>query len=402
MKKIFSRVVITLSLVSLFTDIASEMLYPVMPIYLKSIGFTALLIGILEGIAEATAGLSKGYFGELSDRIGKRVIFIRWGYLLSALSKPAMAISKWPVWIFLARTSDRLGKGLRTSARDALLSDESTPETRGKVFGFHRAMDTLGAAIGPSIALLLLWLFPGNYVYIFLITAIPGIAAVSLTLLLKEKKKENTTATTKNSISLLSFLKYWKQSPLNYRHIVVGLIIFTLINSSDAFLLLKAKEAGASDTMVIGFYIFYNLAYALLSYPMGWLSDKIGMKKMVLFGITIFTITYMGFAYASQLKVFMMLFGLYSLYAAATEGVIKAWLANNLPKTKTATGIGLYNSLQSIATLLASSLAGLIWVEAGSSTIFIISAIGGAISFIYLFVFTRTKAMAQDKMQSAN
>jgi len=163
MKRIFSRVVITLSLVSFFTDIASEMLYPVMPIYLKSIGFTALLIGILEGIAEATAGLSKGYFGELSDRLGKRVIFIRWGYFLSALSKPTMAISKWPVWIFIVRTTDRMGKGLRTSARDALLSDESTPETRGKVFGFHRGMDTLGAAVGPAVALLLLWLYPGNY-----------------------------------------------------------------------------------------------------------------------------------------------------------------------------------------------------------------------------------------------
>ncbi|MEW5846629.1 MAG: MFS transporter [Bacteroidota bacterium] len=390
MKRIFSRVVITLSLVSFFTDIASEMLYPVMPIYLKSIGFTALLIGILEGIAEATAGLSKGYFGELSDRLGKRVIFIRWGYFLSALSKPAMAISKWPVWIFIARTTDRMGKGLRTSARDALLSDESTPETRGKVFGFHRGMDTLGAAVGPAIALLLLWLYPSNYTFIFLITIIPGLAAVLLTFLLREKAKEHIHTDSKGIVSPFSFLKYWNQSPVNYRHIVIGLIIFTLINSSDAFLLLKVKESGASDTMVIGLYIFYNLTYALLSYPMGWISDKLGMKRMVIFGITLYSITYLGFALTTRWSVFIFLFGLYSLYAASTEGVLKAWLANNLPKTKTATGIGLYNSLQSVATLIASSMAGLIWVIGGSSIVFVISAVGAALAGTYLFIFTRT------------
>jgi len=395
MRHIFSKTVITLSLVSFFTDIASEMLYPVMPIYLKSIGFTALLIGILEGVAEAVAGLSKGYFGELSDRLGKRVIFVRWGYLLSALSKPAMAISKWPVWIFIVRTTDRMGKGLRTSARDALLSDESTPETRGKVFGFHRGMDTLGAAVGPAVALLLLWLYPGNYTYIFLITIIPGLAAVLLTFLLKEKAKTHVQSNKKGIVSPFSFLKYWNQSPVNYRHIVVGLIIFTLINSSDAFLLLKVKEAGASDTMVIGLYIFYNLAYALLSYPMGWLSDRLGMKKMVIFGVTLFSITYLGFSFTSEWSVFILLFGLYSLYAASTEGVLKAWLANNLPKTKTATGIGLYNSLQSIATLLASSFAGLIWVLSGSSTVFLISAGGAALAGIYLLLFTRTSVTYQ-------
>lgn len=396
MRRIFSKTVVTLSLVSFFTDIASEMLYPVMPIYLKSIGFTALLIGILEGIAEATAGLSKGYFGELSDRMGKRVIFIRWGYFCSAISKPAMAVSKWPVWIFIARTTDRLGKGLRTSARDALLSDESTPETRGKVFGFHRGMDTLGAAIGPAIALLLLWLYPGNYTFLFLITIIPGLVAVLLTFLLKEKAKVQKHSDSKAIVSPFSFLKYWNQSPINYRHIVIGLIIFTLINSSDTFLLLKVKEGGASDTLVIGLYIFYNLAYALLSYPMGWLSDRLGMKGMVIFGIAIFAITYLGFALTSKWSVFILLFGLYSLYAASTEGVLKAWLANNLPKTKTATGIGLYNSLQSIATLIASSMAGLIWVIAGSSIVFIISAVGAALAGIYLYTFTRPTVTYQE------
>src|SRR4249919_1630514 len=159
--KYLTRTIWILSLISLLTDVASEMLYPIMPIYLKSIGFSVLLIGILEGIAEATAGLSKGYFGKLSDNSRKRVPFVQLGYALSALSKPMMAVFVYPAWIFLARTVDRLGKGIRTGARDALLSDEATPATKGRVFGFHRSMDTLGAVAGPALALLYLHFYPG-------------------------------------------------------------------------------------------------------------------------------------------------------------------------------------------------------------------------------------------------
>ena len=143
-RKIITKTVLILSLVSLFTDIASEMLYPIMPIFLRSIGFSVLLIGILEGVAEATAGLSKGYFGKLSDTKGKRLPFVQWGYFLSAISKPMMAMFVYPLWIFFARTTDRFGKGIRTGARDAILSDESSKENKAKVFGFHRSLDTAG------------------------------------------------------------------------------------------------------------------------------------------------------------------------------------------------------------------------------------------------------------------
>ena len=159
-KKILTRTILLVSFVSLFTDIASEMLYPIMPVYLKSIGFSVMLIGILEGVAEATAGLSKGYFGNLSDVRKQRVPFVRSGYVMSAISKPLMAIFTAPVWIFFVRTLDRFGKGVRTSARDAMLSDETTPEHKGKVFGFHRSLDTVGAAIGPIVALVFLWFYP--------------------------------------------------------------------------------------------------------------------------------------------------------------------------------------------------------------------------------------------------
>jgi len=248
--KYITRSIWILSLISLFTDMASEMLYPIMPIYLKTIGFSVLLIGVLEGVAEATAGLSKGYFGKLSDQTGKRVPFVQYGYLLSSLSKPMMAIFVYPLWIFFARTIDRFGKGIRTGARDAMLSDEATPQTKGKVFGFHRSMDTLGAVLGPSIALLYLYFYPEQYKTLFYIAFIPGMIAVITTLLLKDK--QTVPVKTKKTASFFSFLHYWKESPANYRKLVIGLLVFTLFNSSDVFLLLKAKQSGLSDTMVIG------------------------------------------------------------------------------------------------------------------------------------------------------
>lgn len=185
--KIITRNILVLSFVSLFTDVASEMLYPVMPIYLKTIGFSIVLIGVLEGFAEATAGLSKGYFGNLSDNTGKRLPFVQIGYLFSAVSKPMMALFTYPLWVFLARTIDRLGKGVRTGARDALLSDEATPETKGRVFGFHRSMDTLGAVLGPLLALVYLTYRPNDYKTLFYIAFFPGVISIAFTFLIKEK-----------------------------------------------------------------------------------------------------------------------------------------------------------------------------------------------------------------------
>ena len=187
-QKIITRTVWILSLVSLFNDIASEMLIPVMPMFLKQIGFTIVAIGILEGIAEAVAGLSKSYFGKLSDITGKRLPFVQLGYALSAISKPMMAVFVYPIWIFFARTLDRLGKGVRTAARDAMLSDEATVATKARVFGFNRSMDTLGAVIGPAIALLFLFYFPGKYKALFLWSIIPGVCVILLTRLIKEKR----------------------------------------------------------------------------------------------------------------------------------------------------------------------------------------------------------------------
>ncbi len=335
------------------------MLYPVMPVYLKSIGFSVVLIGILEGVAEATAGLSKGYFGKRSDLSGKRVPFVQAGYVLSAISKPMLAFFVYPLWIFFSRTIDRFGKGLRTGARDAILSDESTTETKGKVFGFHRSMDTLGAVLGPLFALLYLYYHPANYKPLFLIAFIPGLLAVAASFFLRRKK--GITGNKKVSVPFFSFLKYWKVSPPEYRQLVAGLLLFTLFNSSDVFLLLKIKQAGFSDTMVIGVYIFYNLVYALFAFPVGIIADNIGLKKIFIGGLALFAVVYFGMAFNNRLYLFFIFFFFYGVYASATEGISKAWISNISNKKDTATAIGTYSGLQSICAMIASSLTGVLW-----------------------------------------
>lgn len=390
-KRIITRTVLLVSLVSLFTDIASEMLYPVMPVYLTSIGFSVLLIGILEGLAEATAGLSKGYFGHLSDTMGRRVPFVQAGYALSAISKPMMAVLAQPLWIFFARTLDRFGKGIRTSARDAMLSAETTPEHKGKVFGFHRAMDTVGAAIGPVIALIYLYFHPGGYRWMFIIAFVPGLMAVALTGLLKERTNNVVPANEKRP-GVFSYFGYWAHASSSYRKLVAGLLAFTLFNSSDAFLLLALKEQHLSDTMMIGVYIFYNLVYALFSYPIGALADRIGLKTMLISGLFLFAIVYTGMGFAGSLAVFGMLFFLYGIYAASTEGISKALISNLAKREETATAIGFYTSFASIFTLLASSLAGMLWYLAGPKVMFIVSGTGVLCVSVYLLLVFRKRS----------
>jgi MFS family permease len=388
MSRIITKTVWMLSLVSLFTDMASEMLYPVMPLFLRDIGFSIALIGVLEGVAEATAGLSKGYFGQLSDITGRRLPFVQWGYALSALSKPFMAISTQAWWIFTVRTTDRLGKGLRTAARDALLSAEATAETKAQVFGLHRAMDTTGAFIGPALALLFLFLYPGQYNLLFMIALFPGLAAITLTLLLKEKPLPAKA----QAISMTSFIAWWKSAPQAYRQVVGGLLVFALINSSDVFLLLRARESGLGDTTIIGLYIGYNLVYAALAYPVGLLADRWGTQRTLVFGLALFAGVYAGFGWANDILWFGLLLAVYGLYAACTESIAKAWIANLVQKDQTATAIGTYTAFQSVATLFASTAAGIIWYAGGATMLF---ATTGMIALVLAIYFSQLKIARQ-------
>jgi len=355
-----------------------------MPVYLKSIGFSVVLIGILEGFAEATAGLSKGYFGNLSDNIGRRVPFVQLGYFLSAISKPLLAVSILPVWVFCARTIDRFGKGIRTGARDAILSDEATSQTKAKVFGFHRAMDTAGAVLGPLMALVYLHFYPQNYKTLFIIALAPGLLAVLSSALLKEKVVIQSEK--KQRPSFLTFFKYWKEAGTTYRSLVFSLLIFTFFNSSDVFLLLKVKQTGMSDETVIIVYIFYNLVYALFSYPIGAMADKIGLKKTFIIGLLFFSAAYLGIGFNTVPYVFYILFFFYGIYAAATEGIAKAWITNICEKNQTATAVGTFTAFQSVLSILSSSFAGFVWFQFGASATFIVTGVAAILIAILIYV----------------
>lgn len=398
--RIITRTVLILSIVSLLADIASEMLYPVIPVYLKEIGFTVFWIGVLEGVVNFTAGISKGYFGKLSDEKGVRLPFVKLGYLLSAVSKPLIATFTYPLWIFFVRTTDRLGKGVRTAARDALLSQEATPATKARVFGFHRGMDTVGAAIGPALALVFLFFNPGEYKTLFYLAFIPGIISILFIFLLKEKKQPVSTLGKGN---FFSFFTYWKIASPEFKKVITGLLVFALFNSSDIFLLLITKETignntiafwgntFTADTITIAAYVFYNLIYAAASYPMGILADRLSYKKIIILGFLLFAIVYGGFAFSPSIAIIFILFAVYGFYAAATEGVIKAWITNLAHKENTATAIGFYTSCESICTLFASIIAGAVWTNFGSTSTFIITAFISLIVCIYFLLKISSK-----------
>lgn len=342
----------------------------------------ALYIGVLEGVADAISGISKTYFGKLSDVSGKRMPFVWSGYVLSSFSKSAIGLFVNPVWVLFTRSADRLGKGIRTASRDAMLSAEATPETKGAVFGFHRSLDTLGAFFGPILALGYLHFHPGEYHRLFAYALIPAIFVVLALAFVKERPVEKKI---EQGNPFWNSLIYWKMATPEYKRIISIILFFTLMNSSDMFLLLKAKESGLSDVQMISLYVFYNFVYAMSSYRMGILSDTIGKKKIFLLGLIFFIITYGGMAFNHTFWVFYFLFIFYGLFAACTEGITKAWISNLCEKVDLATALGFQSTTQSLAAMLASFIAGAIWMSWGSSAVFLFSAIGATIVAVILF-----------------
>jgi MFS family permease len=394
-KSFLTRTIVILSLVSLCNDVASEMLLPVLPLYLDSIGFGVFWIGLIEGLAEAFSGLSKSYFGGISDRMGKRVPFIRWGYALSAISKPLVVLFQSAGWVLFMRMGDRLGKGLRTGARDAMLGDESTPENRGKVFGFHRSMDTVGAVLGPALALLWFMNMGNEHTdHLFWWAIIPGVASIALTFFLRDKKRNEHTKPQGPPPRFFHFFGYWKKATPEYKAVFRGLLVFFLFNSSDAFLLLMTKALGFPITTALGLYIVYNIAYVILAYPAGWLSDRIGMKRILLFGLLLFAGVYgiMGGLFLTsgiehlRLPALVAAFILYGAYAACTDGVAKAWLSRTCHKSNLGEALGFYGGMQSLAALVASVTAGVIWGldASGPGLTLLLSAAAAAFAIILL------------------
>lgn len=379
-----SRNIILVSLVSLFTDLSSEMLYPIMPLYLSGLGMGAAGIGLLEGIAEAVAGLSKGFFGALSDRSGERKRFITIGYLMSACSKPMMGLMTIIPGLFAARSLDRLGKGVRTAARDALLADESEESHRGRVFGFHRSMDTLGAAIGPLFTLAFLHLNPGQYKALFLWAFIPGLMAVVLTLLIRQRKS-GLSDSSKSFQWNISFLYVLSANTL-YKRLYFLLFAFALVNSTDLFILLKMKNDGIDDTSLLAAYIGYNLLYALLAYPAGIFFDRFSRSALLSIGFGLFSAAYLLFGIGDSLPFFIAGFMLYAAYAACTEGVSKAWITTLIPPDEKATALGNLMGMQALAAPLAGLAGGWLWEWYGPLSLFAVSAVVSLVLCIFLLL----------------
>lgn len=359
------------------------MLYPVMPIYLQTIGFTFVWIGILEGFAEGVAGLLRGTAGQMSDHLDNRTGFVRTGYALSSISKPMLAFLAHPVWIFAARAIDRTGKGLRSAPRDALLALESAPEHRARVFGFHRGMDTAGAVLGPLASLGILYFMPGEYRTLFLIAFLPALAGVILTFLVRDKKTRPETGQKPVSLNPFHYLSYFKTAPRNYKMLAGGIAGFSLINSSDVFLILMMKQRGLSDQDALLAYIFYNCVFAAAAFPAGALADRFGLKRTFLAGLILFACVYGGMTLDGNRVWFFGLLSLYGIYAAATEGIGKAWITRTVKKEDAGTAVGAATSLQSLGAIAASTLAGVVWQAFGAPALFLCTTAGALLAAVY-------------------
>ena len=374
-----SKNVFVLGLVSFFNDVASEMIYPIVPIFLTSVlGAPVAIVGLIEGIAESTASVLKVVSGWLSDKWQKRKPFVVAGYSFSAISKIILSLAySWPFVLF-ARFVDRFGKGTRTSARDALITESSENKVRGRAFGFHRTLDTLGAVVGPLIALLAIHFLDNNFRLIFFLAFIPAFIGILLLLFfVKEKKKEA------NSLNTFHF--NWRELNPSFKIFLLISLIFALGNSSDAFLILRAQNLGLSLILVVLAYVFFNFTYAIFSMPAGIISDKIGPKKVLLAGFLLFSAVYLFFGLAHSSLLLWLLFPIYGIYMALTEGVGKAYISNLVPQEKVGTAFGVYQTTIGLCTFFASLIAGLLWTYIDVSTPFIFGSIMALIS-AFLFI----------------
>lgn len=373
------RNVVVLGVVSLFADISSEMVYPLIPLFLTAtLGAPVVAVGLIEGVAESTASLLKWVFGWFSDRIRRRVPFTFAGYALAAVAKPALAAAYvWPAALFV-RFLDRSGKGIRTAPRDALIADSTDKAQRGRAFGLHRAMDTSGAIVGPLAALgLLAWFGGHNYRPIFLIAGIPGAISILLVLFVREVRHTPRTGPLPPLLSLAGYDRRFLQ-------FVAVTVLFSLGNSSDAFLILRSKDVGLGATAIVLAYVLYNVAYAALSLPAGIRSDRIGRRPVLVAGFAIFALVYVGFALVSDGWMIWPLFIVYGAYIAFTEGVGKAYVSDLVPSDRRGAALGLYNASLGVMLLFSSIIGGALWSLVGPAATFAFGASTAAAAALLL------------------
>ncbi len=378
MKKKIPSNVKFLGLVSFFNDSASEMIYPLLPVFLTSyLGAGTAIVGLIEGIAESISSLSKLISGWLSDLWKKRKIIVIGGYGLSSLSRPIIGITTSWAQVLSLRFVDRLGKGIRTSPRDALLIDSVSEKERGKAFGFQRAFDHLGAVVGPIIAFTLLKAFHLNLRIVFLLAILPSIMILVLLIFFVKEKFPLGAVSKRLNLKEVKFSS-------RFKFYLATLVVFTLGNSSDAFLILKAKEAGVTVGFLPLIWMGHNFIKAISAYPSGALSDKLGRKKIIIFGWLIYSLVYIGFAFSTGYLSIIALFLLYGLVFGTTEGVEKAFVADLVPEKIRATGYGVFNFVVGITLFPASLITGILWQKFSSKVALLTGAILAFIACLML------------------
>jgi MFS family permease len=381
--------IILLGITSLLTDISSEMVYPILPIYLvATLGASPAILGLIEGLAESLTSLLKIFSGYFSDKIKSRKPFAILGYASSTLGKFFLYISNSWSGVLLGRVIDRLGKGIRTAPRDALITDSSERGKRGRAFGLHRAMDTLGATAGVLLAYLLIARYKGDFKNVFLFSLIPAFLGVLFLFFVSEKKTQKEASFEKPAAGP-RIVEKWRALDKRLKLFLIFTFIFTLGNSSNQFLLLRAKNLGGSIAGVLLFYLIYNIIYALVAYPASRLSDKIGRRKLLVLGYLFYGLVYFGFALNSSLNMCWFLFGFYGLYAGFTEGVEKALVSDIAPLQLRATVIGLHAMLIGIGLFPASLFAGMLWKFLGPASAFYFGGIMGMLASVGLWFVLR-------------
>ncbi len=376
------RPVFILGVVSFLTDVSSEMVYPLVPLFLTSVlGAPLTAVGLIEGLAEGGASLFKTAGGWLSDRLRVRRPLVFAGYALSAVAKPLLAAAYvWPVAL-LVRFGDRAGKGVRTAPRDALVAEVTPAQVRGRAFGFHRAADTLGAVVGPAVALGLLALFSDNFRLIFILAFIPAVAGVALVSLVRERPPPPAAAGATTST--------WRGLGGGF-YVFLGVsLVFALGNSSDVFLLLRAKDVGLSNSEVVLSYMLFNLVYAVVAMPAGIASDRLGRRNVIGLGFAVFAAVYVGFGLADGTAVIWPLFAVYGLYMGLTEGVGRAFVADFVSSERRATALGLYQGAMGAMILLSSVIAGVMWEAVDPAVPFFLGGATALAALVLLLVALR-------------
>jgi MFS family permease len=375
-----TRNVFILGLVSLFTDLSSQMVFPLIPLFLITVlGTGAYAVGIVEGAAETTASLLKVVSGYWSDKIKRRKPFVFFGYSLSAITKPLFTFATIWSFVLFVRVIERIGKGLRTAPRDAIVAESSDESVRGKAYGFNRAMDGFGSVSGAALAFLLLPIF--GYRNIFLFAFIPGIIAVFVILFIKEKKRPAREEEPKEISIKLSF----KELPMNLKLLINVSSIFALGHFGYAFLLLRAVDIGLADNMAILLYVLLYIVYSVCAIPSGTLSDKIGRKPVLSAGYVLFGITSLGLVFTSNIYSILLLFVMYGIFYAMIDGAQRAFVVDLAPEHLKATALGTFHAAIGLVALPGGYIAGLLWDKISPETTFIY---GLALTIISLVLLT--------------